>query len=68
MFFLINTLTFEMYCKNVSHQYYATNRDTKPHTLLQNCPKIGVDEYLSSFYLPQLLLLLSSFPLSVQNK
>ena len=26
MFFLINTLTFEMYCKNVSHQYYATNQ------------------------------------------
>ena len=31
---LINTLTFTMYCKNVSHQYYATNQDTKPHILL----------------------------------
>ena len=31
--FLINTHTFAMYCKNVSHQYYATNQDTKPHIL-----------------------------------
>ena len=23
---------------NVSHQYYATNEDTKPHILLQICP------------------------------
>ena len=30
--FLINT--FAMYCKNVSHQYYAANQDTKPHMLL----------------------------------
>ena len=24
---------FARYCKNVSHQYYATNQDTKPHIL-----------------------------------
>ena len=23
-----------MYCKNVSHQYYATNQDTKPHFIV----------------------------------
>ena len=32
--FLISTRTFAMYCKNVSHQYYAINQDTKPHMLL----------------------------------
>ena len=31
--FLISTHTFAMYCKNVSHQYYATNQDIKPHIL-----------------------------------
>ena len=31
--FLINTHTFAMYCENVSHQYYATNQDTKPDIL-----------------------------------
>ena len=30
----INTYTFAIYCKNVSYQYYTTNQDTKPHTLL----------------------------------
>ena len=30
---LISTYTFPMYCKNVSHQYYVTNQDTKPHIL-----------------------------------
>ena len=35
--------------KNVSHQYYATNQDTKPHILLQNCPKIGVEQCLAFF-------------------
>ena len=25
--------TFAMYCKNISHQYYATNQDTKPRNL-----------------------------------
>ena len=43
--FLINTLTFAMYCKNAPHQYYATNQDTKP----QNCPKIAVDQCLFFF-------------------
>ena len=33
LLFLTNTHTFAMYCKNVSHQYYATNQDTKPHIL-----------------------------------
>ena len=32
--FLINTFTFAMYCKNVPHQYYETNQDSKPHILL----------------------------------
>ena len=32
--FFINTYTFLMYCKNVSHQYYATNEATKPRILL----------------------------------
>ena len=31
--FLINILTFAMYCKNVSHQNYATNQDTKINAL-----------------------------------
>ena len=31
--FLINNHTLAMYCKNVSHQNYATNQDTKPHIL-----------------------------------
>ena len=25
---------FYMYCKNLSHQYYATYQDTEPHILL----------------------------------
>ena len=66
-FFKINTHTFAMYCKNVSHQYYATNQNTKPHILLQNCPKIGQSNaYL--FYLPQLLLLRSFFHLKGKLK
>ena len=40
---------FAMYCKNVSHQYYATNQDTKPHILSYNYPKIGLDQCLSFF-------------------
>ena len=31
-FFLI-TRTFAMYCKNVPHQYYGTNQDTKQNIL-----------------------------------
>ena len=45
--------------KNVSYQYYATNQDTKPHVLSQNCPQIGVEQCLA--YLPQLFLLRSLF-------
>ena len=44
--FLINTHPFVMYCKIVSHQYHATNHDTKPRILSWNCPKIGVDQLL----------------------
>ena len=40
---------FAMYCKNVSHQYYATNQDTKPHILSYNYHKIGLDQCLSFF-------------------
>ena len=32
-FYSILKITFAVYCKNVSHQYYATNQDTKPHIL-----------------------------------
>ena len=32
-FFTISTHTFAMYCKNLSHQYYATNQESKPHIL-----------------------------------
>ena len=57
---LINNFNFAMYYKNVSHQYYVTNQDTKPHILSWNCPKIGVDQCLS-FFLLQFLLLRSFF-------
>ena len=36
--------------KNVSHQYYATNQDTKPHILLQNWPQIGVEQCLAFLF------------------
>ena len=36
-------------CKNVSHQYYATIQDSKPHKLMSSCPKIGVGQCLFSF-------------------
>ena len=29
--FLISIHTFVIYCKNVFHQYYTSNQDTKPH-------------------------------------
>ena len=53
--FFINKYSFLMYCKNVSHQYYATNEDTKPHILLQNCYKIGVDQCLFLFAIASLI-------------
>ena len=52
----INTHAFAMYFKNVSHQYYATNQDNKPHILSYNCPKIGVGQCLSSFICHSFLL------------
>ena len=36
--------------KNISHQYYATNQDTKPHILLQNCSQIGVEQCLAFLF------------------
>ena len=42
--FFINTHTFAMYCRKVSHQYYATNQDAI--ILLQNYHEIGVDQFL----------------------
>ena len=36
--------------KNVLHQYYATNQDTKPHILLSNCPQIGVEQCLAFLF------------------
>ena len=36
--------------KNVSHQYYATNQDTKPHILFQNCPQIGTEQCIAFLF------------------
>ena len=41
---------FSKVLKNVSHQYYATNQDTKPHILLQNCPQTGVEQCLAFLF------------------
>ena len=57
-----------MYCRNVSHQYYATNQDTKPHLLLQNCPKIGVDQCLSFFVCHSFFYYAAFFPLKGKLK
>ena len=38
-----------LFTKNVFHQYYGTNQDTKPHILSWNFPQIGVDQCLSFF-------------------
>ena len=43
---LNNTHPFAMYFENVSKRYYITNQDIKPHILLENCPKIGVEQCL----------------------
>ena len=37
--FFINTHIFAIYYTNVSHQYYATIQDSKPHILSRNAPK-----------------------------
>ena len=47
---LNNTHPFAMYCKNVSDRYYITNQDIKPHILLENCPKIEVEQCLSFLF------------------
>ena len=51
LFFFINTHTSVMHRKYFSRQYYATNQDTKPHLLQQNCLKKGLDlcRYVQSF-------------------
>ena len=67
-FFKINTHTFAMYCKNVSHQYYATNQDTKPHILSQNCAKIGIDQCLSFFICHSFFYYAAFFPLKGKLK
>ena len=36
--FLINIHSFAMQCKNASHQYYATNQDTKPLSVIAELP------------------------------
>ena len=66
--FLIRTHTFAVYCKNVSHQYYATNQDTKPHVLSQNCPNIGVDRCLSLFISLSFFYYAAFFPLKGELK
>ena len=68
LLFLTNTHTFAMYCKNVSHQYYATNQDTKPHILSQSCPKIGVDQRLSCFICHSFFYYAAFFPLKGKLK
>ena len=67
-FFKINTHTFAMYCKNVSHQYYATNQDTKPHILSESCSKIGVDQRLSFFICHSVFYYAGLFPLKGKLK
>ena len=67
-FFKINTHTFAMYCKNVSHQYYATNQDTKPHILSESCSKIGVDQRLSFFICHSFFYYAAFFPLKGKLK
>ena len=36
--------------KNVCHQYYATDQDTKLHILLQNCPQVRVKKCLAFLF------------------
>ena len=57
-FFKINTHTFAMYCKNVSHQYYATNQDTK----------IEVGQRLSFFICHSFFYYAAFFPLKGKLK
>ena len=66
--FLINNFTFAMYYKNVSHQYYVTNQDTKPRILSWNCPKIGVDQCLSFFICCSFFYYVAFFPLKGKLK
>ena len=57
-----------MYCKNVSHQFYATNQDTNPHILSQSYPKIGVDQRLSFFICHSFFYYAAFFPLKGKLK
>ena len=57
-----------MYCKQVSYQYYATNQDTKPDILSQNCPKIGVNQCLSFFICHSFFYYAAFFPLKGKLK
>ena len=57
-----------MYCKNISHQYYATNQDIKPQILSENCPKIGVEQYLSFFICHSFFYYAAFFPLKGKLK
>ena len=57
-----------MHCKNVSHQYYETNQDTKPHILSRNCPKIGVDQCISSLICHSFFYYAGFFPLKSKLK
>ena len=64
----INTHTFAMYFKNVSHQYYATNQGNKPHILSYNCPKIEVGQCLSCFICHSFFYYAAFFPLKGKLK
>ena len=66
--FFYHTHIFAMYCRNVSHQYYATNQDTKPHILSWNCPKIGLDQCLSFFICHSFFYYAVFFPLKGKLK
>ena len=57
-----------MCCKNVYHQYFATNQNTKPHILSQNCAKIGVDQCLSFFICHSFFYYAAVFPLKGRLK
>ena len=48
--------------KNVFHQYYATNQDTKPHILLSNCPQIGVEQCLAFLFCHSFFYYAGFFP------
>ena len=68
LFFSINIHTFAMYCKNVSHQYYAIIHDSKPHILLKNCSKQGQIIVYLLLFATAYFIMQSFFPLKGKLK